>query len=320
MEKTNKILLNMLGLPIIQSVDDLSELTHLSKYTIYQLSYHSEKYYKCYEIKKKSGKPRLISQPSRKLKGLQAWILVFILNKLKVSTSCKGFEKGSSIADNARPHIEANTVLTMDIKDFFPSINRKKVYNVFKSLGYNKNISTILTNICIYKDSLPQGSPCSPKLANLVSWRLDVRIQGYVGIRGITYTRYADDMTFSGLNPQNIVKIIPRIKEIILDESFHVNNQKTRIAGAARAKIVTGLVLSKDSFGVGKKKYKQIRAKIHHLTISKEQKNFKLLNEVKGWLAYLKSVDDTRFIKSKIYIKKLIDKHPDTLVTELKIK
>jgi retron-type reverse transcriptase len=288
MEKTNKILLNMLGLPIIQSVDDLSELTHLSKYTIYQLSYHSEKYYKCYEIKKKSGKPRLISQPSRKLKGLQAWILVFILNKLKVSTSCKGFEKGSSIADNARPHIEANTVLTMDIKDFFPSINR--------------------------------GSPCSPKLANLVSWRLDVRIQGYVGIRGITYTRYADDMTFSGLNPQNIVKIIPRIKEIILDESFHVNNQKTRIAGAARAKIVTGLVLSKDSFGVGKKKYKQIRAKIHHLTISKEQKNFKLLNEVKGWLAYLKSVDDTRFIKSKIYIKKLIDKHPDTLVTELKIK
>lgn len=319
MEKTDKIKLNMFGLPVIQTLDDLSKQTHISKYTIYQLSHHSDKYYKCYEIKKKSGKPRLICQPSRQLKGLQAWILVFILNKLKVSNSCKGFEKGMSIADNARPHIEANTVLTIDLKDFFPTISRCKVYNVFKSIGYNKAISIIFTNICTYNDNLPQGSPCSPKLSNLVSWKLDVRIQGFVGRRGISYTRYADDMTFSGLNPYNVVKIISTIRKITLDEGFTINNQKTRIAGAARAKIVTGLVLSKDSFGVGKIKYKGIRAKLHHLTLLKEQKNIKLLNEVKGWMAYLKSVDESRFLKAKIYIGKLIKKHPEALVTELRI-
>lgn len=317
MSKTNSIKLNMIGLPAIQSLDDFSLLTHISKYTIYQLSFHSEKYYKTYKIRKKSGKYRTISQPSRKLKGLQSWLLVNILNNVKVSSSCKGFEKNSSTLDNALPHKGTNTILSMDLKDFFPTITSKQVFNIFKRLGYNNLISSVFTNICTFKGALPQGSPCSPKLANLAAWKLDLRIQGFVGRRGINYTRYADDLTFSGLNPLNVVKIIPMIKEIIEDENFIVNNSKTRIAGSARAKIVTGLVISGENIGIGKRKYKIVRAKIHNLIRFKENENMKLLNEVSGWLSYLNSVDKKRFDNAKIYIKKLSEKHPKTLITKL---
>ena len=317
MSKSDNIRLNMLGLPLIQDVDDFSKITHISKYSIYHLSKHSDKYYKTYTIPKKSGKPRRICQPSKKLKGLQSWILVNVLDKLKVSNSCKGFEKGTSTASNAEPHKNANTILTIDLKDFFPTIKRNQVYNIFKAIGYNETIATVMTNICTFENALPQGSPCSPKLANLSAWTLDVRIQGYVGKRGINYTRYADDLSFSGLIPSKVVNIIPMIKKIVEDENFIINPSKTRVAGSARAKIVTGLVISNDTFGIGKQKYKNVRAKIHHLTLPKEQKNIKLLNEVKGWLSYLNSIDKKRLSKAKKYIKELTDKHPDSLVTKL---
>jgi RNA-directed DNA polymerase len=317
MATTEIIKLNMLGLPVVQSLDDFSVQTHISKYTIYQLSFHSDKYYRTYEIPKKSGKKRTICQPSKKLKGLQSWILVNILNKIQVSSSCKGFRIGSSTYDNALPHKGANTVLNMDLKDFFPTVNSKQVYNTFKTIGYNKLVATIFTNICTYNDSLPQGSPCSPMLANLSAWTLDLRIQGYVGRRGINYTRYADDLSFSGLNPSKVVKIIPMINEIVTNENFIINKDKTRIAGSARAKVVTGLVINDESIGIGKQKYKYLRAKIHHLTFAKEQENQKLLHHVSGWLSYLNSVDKERLKRARKYIKELSSKYPETLVVQL---
>lgn len=306
-----------MGLPIIQTIDDFSKLTHVSKYTLYQLSEHSDKYYKTYDIPKKSGGTRTISQPSKKLKGLQSWILVNILNNLEVSNSSKGFEKGSSTADNAKPHINSNCILNVDLKSFFDNVTSKQVYNVFKAIGYNQLMSTILTNTCTYNGSLPQGGPCSPRLANLVCWKLDKRIQGFVGKRGISYTRYADDLTFSGLNPLNVVQTLPMIKKIVEDEGFSLNSKKTRIAGASRSKTVTGLVISENSFGIGKKKYKLLRSKIHHLTFPKEQENFDLLYNVSGWISYLNSVDKRRFLKVNKYIETLKKKHPKTLIEKL---
>ena len=317
MVKTEIIKLNMLGLPVIQNMDDFSVVTHISKYTIYQLSNHSDKYYKSFDIPKKSGGKRTICHPSKKMKGLQSWILVNILNKVQVSSSCKGFRKGSSTLENALPHIGANTIVNLDLKDFFPSISSKQVYNVFKTIGYNNLISTIFTNICTFNESLPQGSPCSPMLANLTAWMLDLRIQGYVGKRGISYTRYADDLSFSSLNPSKVVKIIPMIKKIIVDEKFIVNHKKTRITGSSRAKIVTGLIIHEESVGIGKQKYKDLRAKIHHLTLPHEQTNEKLLYHICGWISYLNSVDKERLKKVKGYIAELTKKYPTTLIAKL---
>jgi RNA-directed DNA polymerase len=319
MRKTDNIRLKTFGLPAIQTIEDFSKLTHISPYTIFQLSMHSDKYYKTYSIPKKSGKLRTISQPSKKLKGLQSWILVNILNKLKVSNSCKGFERGSSILNNAEPHRGANSILNIDLLDFFPTVKRKQVFNIFKSIGYNNTIAIIFTNICTYIDALPQGGPCSPKLANLSAWQLDVRIQGYVGKRGINYTRYADDMSFSGVSSIKVVQIIPMIKKIIEDEQFEMNTSKTRISGTSRPKIVTGLILSDKLIGIGKDKYKKVRSKIHHLTLESEQENTPLLYETNGWISYMNSVDVRRLNRLKKYIKELQIKNPSTLVSKLNV-
>jgi RNA-directed DNA polymerase len=314
MSNNGIIKLNMFGLPVIQTLDDFSFISHISKYTIYQLSKNSDNYYRIYYVKKKSGKLRKICQPSRKLKGLQSWILVNILEKIKVSNSCKGFEKNSSTLDNALPHAGANTILTLDLKDFFPSITSNQIFNIFKTLGYNNLISTVFTNICTFDGYLPQGSPSSPKLANLSAWKLDSRIQGYVGKRGISYTRYADDLSFSGLNPVKVVNIIPMIKNIIEGEKFLINHSKTRISSSGRAKIVTGLVISDEKIGIGKKKYNNVRAKIHHLSQFNENGNIVLLNEVRGWLSYLNSVDPERLIKTRRYIDLLYKKFPNSMI------
>lgn len=309
--------LYMLGLPALENIRDFSDLTHVSARTIFNLSIHSDKYYKTFTIPKKSGKPRTISQPARALKGLQSWILVHILNKLSVSEACKGFEAGSSTKDNAIPHIGANNMLSLDLKDFFPTVKRNQVYNIFKALGYNNVMCAMFTNICSFQGALPQGSPCSPKLANLSASSLDVRIKGYVEKRGIKYTRYADDLTFSGMHPEQLVKILPMVKHIIREENFEINPEKTRVAGASKAKSVTGLIVTHDAVGVGKEQFKKIRAKIQHLTLPSEQSNSKLLFEVGGWLSYLNSVDKKRLLKANKYISELSQKHPGTLVTNL---
>ncbi len=307
----------MLGLPVLHNLDEFGLLSKISKKWIYQFSIHSERYYKEYNIPKKNGKLRAIAQPNKKLKELQYWILVHILEKLKVSESCKGFEKRSSTLDNLIPHKEANTIMVLDLKDFFTSVNAIQVYSIFKSIGYNNLIATVLTNCCTFNGYLPQGGPCSPKLANLSAMKLDLRIQGFVKKRAINFTRYADDLSFSGRYPSKIAKIKPIIKHIIENEGFELNNSKTRIAGISRQKKITGLVISEFNIGIGKQKYKQIRSKIYHLTLDKEQKNIKLIAEIKGWLSYLNSIDKASLTKAKNYILNLSEKNPTKIITHL---
>lgn len=317
---TNLIRQRMLGLPAINTLEDFSNLTHISKATIYKLSTFSKLYYKTYLIPKKNGSSREISQPSKRLMALQGWVLVNILDKLKVSESCKGFDKGTSTSDNARPHVGAHTILNLDLEDFFHNIKREYVFSIFRSIGYNNNISTLLTNLCTYNDHLPQGGPCSPKLANLALWHFDNRIQGYVGKRGINYTRYADDLTFSGNNPKKVLRILPVISSITNDENFTINNTKTRVAGPTKSKLVTGLIINDKRFGVGTKKYKLLRAKIFTLNSLSGQKAVKQLNEIKGWISYLHSVDNIRYNKVIRYINALSKNNQNGLLDRLKPK
>jgi len=297
--------LRMNGLPVIQSVDDFSKKIKLSKYIIYQLSANSKFHYKVYSIPKKSGGTREITQPNRKLKALQSWILVNILNKLQVSPNSKGFQKGTSTKDNAIPHVGNNALLSMDIKDFFTSITANKVFQVFRAIGYNNLMSTVLTNICTYNNYLPQGGPCSPMLANLVCWRLDTRIQNYVGKKGITYTRYADDMAFSSLLPSKLAKIRTTINIIIMSEGFEVNEGKTRVAGPSKCKKITGLVINENGVGIGKVKYKRLRTRIFLLSKVSGTPEEQEISQIQGWIAYLNSVDSKRYHRILKYIKTL---------------
>lgn len=306
MTSKNIYSLKNIGLPAMLSIDDFANQARLSAGKIRYLSATAESHYKVYPVPKVSGKSRLISQPSRELKAVQAWILRNILDKLSSSPCSKGFEVGTSILDNARPHVGSNYVLTIDLEDFFPNVSASKVYGVFSSIGYNKELSILLTNLCTYGGGLPQGAPTSPKLANLVCAKLDARIQGYAGPRGIVYTRYADDMTFSSHTASKITKVKHFIGTIISDEGFKINHKKTAICGTKRQKKVTGLILSESSVGIGRVKHREIRAKLHHLFTGKSTE----FSHINGLLSYTYSVDRRAYNKLYAYIGGLTQKYP----------
>lgn len=295
-----------MGLPALKKVEDLATSTRLSQGQINYLAFRTEHLYKTYEIPKKNGKKREIAQPNRELKAVQAWILRNILDKLYTSPHSKGFDLGTSILENALPHQGANYVLTIDLEDFFPSITANKVFGIFSSIGYNKEISSILTNLCVYRGRLPQGAPTSPKLANLVSAKLDARIHGYAGPKGIVYTRYADDITLSAQSVQKIEKAKNFIGTIIASEDLAINRLKTKICGTKRQKKITGLVVSQNSVGIGREKLRDIRSKIHYLFMGKND-NYAQVN---GFLAFTYGVDKKSYTKIYRFIDKMKIKYP----------
>ncbi|MDM5068495.1 retron St85 family RNA-directed DNA polymerase [Aeromonas salmonicida] len=306
MQKNTIYTLKNLGLPAITNLDDLSFLTRISRERLVLLSTQHKRFYNTFLMPKKSGGHRQISQPSRDLKALQSWILRNILDKLSVSKFSKGFEKGSSTLDNATPHIGANYILSLDLEDFFPSIKSGYVFSIFRSIGYNVHVSHTLTNLCVYNGGLPQGAPTSPKLANLICARLDARISGYAGKKGITYTRYADDITFSAQTAKKITKVYSMAKFIIHDEKFVINKDKTYFSGTKRNKKITGLVVTERSVGIGRVMLRSIKAKIHHLLVGKNDD----LSHIIGLLSYIYGVDKKNYKHLIRYIQKLSLKYP----------
>ncbi len=299
---------------------DFSAATHLSSGFIRKLSAFPEKHYHVFEIPKRSGGTRTIAQPSAELKALQGWILNRILNRMVVSPACKGFELDTCIAHNARPHIGAKAIMCLDLDDFFPSVKSNRVYQLFRVCGYGTRISAILTSLCSWNNALPQGSPASPKLANLVCLQLDARLLGYVGKRGIIYTRYADDLTFSTFLYRRLVQAYPFIRQIIESEGFRLNHDKTRFAGPARQHRVTGLVVNDTDAGIGRTQFRELRAKINHLcTYPEVSTPGEVVEHVRGWLAFVKSVDEKRFAMLKEYVHKLQIKYPASGVCMLRI-
>jgi len=303
---SRKYQLRNYGLPVIQDLTEFSTEIRLSESAIKKYIAFAEYYYLTYEIPKKTGGVRLIAQPSRKLKAIQSWLLRNILDKLSSSHASKGFELGTSIYDNAYPHIGSNVILSLDIDNFFPSVPANKVYGIFYSLGYTKRIASAFTSICTFKGFLPQGSPASPKLANLVCSKLDYRIQGYAGKNGMIYTRYADDITLSCQSIKKIEKAKYFIQTIIKDEGFKVNKKKTRLMGLRKKQSVTGLIVGTKKVGVGREIYRELRVKIHHLFVGKDD-NYAHVN---GWLAFIYGIDKGIYEKLNTYIKKLSQKYP----------
>lgn len=284
----------LLGLPQIRSINELSQKINLTERRLYHISYRSDYFYKEVIIKKKSGKGRILSCPSQELKAVQAWILRNILEPLPIHNSATAFKRGSNVLENAKKHSGNNYFLCLDIKDFFPSIPKKHVFNLFRSLGYNDHIALVLANFCTYKNSLPQGGVTSPVLSNLISMRLDRRIAGYASKKNFIYTRYADDITLSSRNPDKLMRSKRVIESIIQDEGYQINSDKTRLLRPGKHRILTGVVVSETgNLGIGKVQKRLIRAKIHRLETNeyKDKEYTKQLRHIVGWLSYMKSID-----------------------------
>lgn len=306
-----KSILYMSGRPIVTDLQSLADHVHISPGFLYRLSKYNDKFYKIFKLAKKNGGSRIIFCPSKEMKAVQAWILRNVLGGIKVTDNATGFRKGLNILYNAECHKDNRYFLCLDIEDFFPSISYAKVYTIFKSLGYNSHVSHIFSSLCTCQGKLPQGAVTSPALSNIICIRLDHRISGYVGKRNITYTRYADDMVFSSMSPSRLVGIKKFVTQILKDEGFELNESKTRFLGPRRQRKVTGLVISDESLGVGRKRKRILRASIHHLFVASlsSVEREKLRSHLGGWFAYMNSVDPKGLKQLKNYLTHISGKH-----------
>lgn len=229
-------------LPVIYDQQHLSHLVGYHYEYLITASNSPHLFYRTFAIPKKSGGERRISEPLPSLKEIQNWILTEILYKCSISRYTKAYVKRRSIKENARFHKNQNLVLTIDIEDFFGSLKYKKVFIFFRNLGYSKSVSTLLANLCCLNGSLPQGAPTSPALSNLLTIQIDKRISGFTRKRKIRYTRYADDLTFSGdFAPGMIIKFV---RKVLTDEDLRINEQKIRVRKPHQRQEVTGIVVN----------------------------------------------------------------------------
>lgn len=249
------------NLPVIFDRDHFSLLLGTSKKFLGITLFYTDKLYKIVEIPKKSGGHRIISIPTRNLKYIQKWVLDNVLENMKVSEHTKGFVKKRSIVDNASQHVNNECVITLDIKDFFPSITYNRVFKIFKYYGYTNELAYTFAKICTYKGTLPQGAPSSPYLSNIICLKLDKRLSRLSEKINVNYTRYADDITISGSS--EIKNCLPLIIEIIKDEGFKINENKLRIQNSTERQIVTGLIVN-DKLSVPQKKKRYLRQQIHY--------------------------------------------------------
>lgn len=185
-----------------------------------------------------------------------------ILNRMHISDYTNGFVKNKSILTNAQNHINSDCIINIDLKDFFPSVKFEQVFGIFKYYGYTKELSYTLAKLCTYRGVLPQGSPASPAITNIICLKLDKRLAALSRKYEATFSRYADDITFSG--KKAIVHILPYAMDIIRDEGFSVNPDKTRVAFKHQRQEVTGLIVNGDSVRVSPKFKKHFRQEIYY--------------------------------------------------------
>lgn len=254
----------------------------------------------CYTVFWIAGekRDREITAPSKKLKLRQRWILDEILEKEAVSPCCHGFVKGRSIVTNAREHMGKKQILVMDIKDFFPSIKEPQIIGIFRDLGYSPSAAARLADICCYVGELPQGAPTSPYLANLRCRELDSRLEGIALTYGLSYTRYADDMTFSG--DRELDFLIPLVEQELLQYGFVPNCVKTRIYRENDRKIVTGLLVKEDGLRIPKQFKRKLKQEIYYC------KKFGVSTHLQNTSA-IASVNFREYLYGKAYYIKMVE-------------
>lgn len=232
---------------------------------ILELSSNIENNYKEYSIPKKRGGVRKLEEPYPDLKDIQSWILRNVLvpaSKKMVSPVAKAFIPKKNIRDNARFHKNHNIIVALDVEDFFSNIQYGSVYEIYRTIGYSKAVATLFAKLCTYNGYLPQGAPTSPMLSNLVMKKVDDQLWSYCKNRKIIYTRYADDLTFSG-DIVHIGHLIAYVKQVLLLRYLHLNTQKTKVMGRGTQQSVTGIVVN-EKLQVSKAYRDKIRQEIYY--------------------------------------------------------
>lgn len=302
-------------LPELKDAQAVAEALALSmghlRWLVYQRDVDNGTHYHRWTVPKRDGSPRLISAPRGNLKKTQRWIARNITEHLPVHGAAHGFLAGRSTVTNAEPHAGAQTVIKLDLENFYPTVTLPRVKGMFRKAGYGEQTATVLALLCtdspreamtlkgqlqyvaVGPRSLPQGAPTSPSITNAISFKLDARLTGLAQSLGLVYTRYADDLTFSWHKAEEapIKKLLGAVNAIVESEGFVVHRKKTRVLRAGRRQRITGLVVNSAGAEHAKARVprtfvRALRAAIKNRELGKEGKG-ESLSQLKGMAAYV---------------------------------
>jgi retron-type reverse transcriptase len=323
--------LNQLGLPVLRTEAALAEWLGISlprlRWFTHDKPGDTVWHYVRRTIPKRDGGERVILAPKRQLKALQRKVLRDLLAKVPLAEPAHGFRIGRSITSNAQPHAGRAVVLNLDLKDFFPSITYPRVRGLVLSLGYPFSVASALALLCTERDreafdhdgkryyvgvsprALVQGAPTSPVLANLVARRLDRRLNGVAAKNGFTYTRYADDLSFSGDDPARALRVLDIAQRVIGEEKFAVNPAKTRLFRRSCRQVVTGLVVN-DRPAVPRRLRRRLRAILHNaaktgLAAQNREGREDFANFVSGLIGHIHAVNPRHAEKLRAAFRRL---------------
>ena len=230
-------------LPIIYDQEHLGYLTGIDVNVLLNAANNTVDYYKIWKIpKKRQGEFREIAEPLPSLKLVQRFLYSKLFAFLPISKYAKGFVPQKNVLDHVRWHTGQRVVCLLDLKDYFPSISGNRVYGLLRSYGYTKEISWLIAKLCTLNGGLPQGAPTSPVISNVITRRMDNRLFGLARKFGMRYSRYADDIAFSGNDfPRRVIRYA---QEIIEDEGFALNESKSRILQSSQRQEIVGVVVN----------------------------------------------------------------------------
>lgn len=310
-------------LPILLDHEWLAQLLGWDTKTIYAIASCQSDFYRTYEIGKKSGSKRNISEPLPTLKDIQSTLLQYVCDKLPVHKASYAYRKGNTIRKNARMHLRQAEILKLDIKDFFGSIKQKTVSSVFYEAGYTKELANLISRLCTLNGSIAQGAPTSPAISNAVMYRIDEELLKHFAGIGMRYTRYSDDITISGeLVGDEHIKFV---SDILYKNKFYLNRRKTRIFRAGSSKIVTGVQIN-TKLRAPTKMRESLRTELHFIEVyglpshatRKSEKPSACLKRIEGQLNFAIWLDpkDDALAKLKVRLKS-VRKDYDSLSSQI---
>jgi RNA-directed DNA polymerase len=273
------------GLPPLAKPAVLPYLFGISHQLVGYIEQFPERFYRTFTLPKRTGGERIIVAPRVVLKTIQRWIHTNICLKAIPHSSATAFIKGKNIFANARVHSQSKNLMVIDITDFFPSIRFNQVENIFKGFGFPDKVNHQLTALCCLDGSLPQGAPTSPILSNLVFKPADIRLSDLAAEWHCNYTRYADDLAFSGSRVFT-KDDKSQVGDILKEFGLCINERKSRIIGQGGRQMIAGVVVNQYALPLRIRR-KRWRATFHRA--SRHPKEFKgRLSSLAGTIAFIK--------------------------------
>ena len=284
-------LLKNLGAGVLLSPEELTKLIKSSPHR-----------YKTYDIPKRNpGEFRTIAQPAKEVKTLQYWVIKNVLKRFAIHSAATGYRTVLNIADNARRHVRGRFLLKLDFENFFPSLKAAdfKIFMRKHAPQYSLIELEALSRILFWNPKhtnelcLSIGAPSSPLVSNILLRDFDDEVATFCSSLGVSYTRYADDISFSAKVSDVLRQVevqVGRICENLESPRLTLNRRKTVRVSKKTSRRVTGLVLTNDAkVSLGRDYKRNIRAAVHHFITNRL--TAKECAKLRGVLAYVNSVE-----------------------------